>query len=65
MRDGIIESDQRTREPARVLDAAEQRSGRPSLLRSRLRDLRVGLKSLSMHPLRSMLTVLGIFIGVG
>ena len=30
----------------------------------RLRDVRVGLKTLLMHPLRSMLTVLGIFIGV-
>ncbi|KAA5543917.1 ABC transporter permease [Roseiconus nitratireducens] len=29
-----------------------------------MRDVRVGMKTLLMHPLRSMLTVLGIFIGV-
>ncbi len=64
LRDGIIESDQRIREPARAFEATVPRAGRPSPVRLRLRDLRVGLKSLLMHPLRSMLTVLGIFIGV-
>ncbi|HBE72276.1 MAG TPA: ABC transporter substrate-binding protein, partial [Planctomycetaceae bacterium] len=29
-----------------------------------LRTLKLGIKSLLLHPLRSMLTVLGIFIGV-
>ena len=30
-----------------------------------LRTWRLGFKSLLLHPLRSLLTVLGIFIGVG
>lgn len=38
-----------------------KRSSQPLM---RVRDLRVGLKSLLLHPLRSLLTVLGIFIGV-
>src|SRR5690349_25094863 len=29
-----------------------------------LKALKVGVKSLALHPLRSLLTVLGIFIGV-
>ena len=29
-----------------------------------LRTLRVGINSLFLHPLRSMLTILGIFVGV-
>jgi len=66
LRDGVIESDNRLRPPS---DATHDpnllvRRGRPSQLRLRLRDLRLGLKTLLMHPLRSMLTVLGIFIGV-
>ena len=66
LRDGEIESDQRLRPPstANPDDHMSPRFGRPSLLRLRLRDVRVGLKTLLMHPLRSMLTVLGIFIGV-
>jgi ABC-type lipoprotein export system ATPase subunit len=64
--DGTVESDERWREPSPVCcdNHFKSRSGRPSQLRLRLRDLRVGLKTLFMHPLRSMLTVLGIFIGV-
>ncbi len=66
LRDGVIESDERVRPPstARREDFISARRGRPSHLRLRLRDLRLGLKTLLMHPLRSMLTVLGIFIGV-
>lgn len=66
LRDGTIESDDRIREPSdgRREDHITVRRGRPSKLRLRMRDLRVGLKTLFMHPLRSMLTVLGIFIGV-
>jgi ABC-type lipoprotein export system ATPase subunit/ABC-type antimicrobial peptide transport system permease subunit len=66
LRDGKIESDQRLRAPsdARLSSTFAQRDGRPSRLRLRLRDVRVGIKTLLMHPLRSMLTVLGIFIGV-
>lgn len=66
LRDGVIESDNRLRPPS---DATHDpnllvRRGHPSQLRLRLRDVRLGLKTLLMHPLRSMLTVLGIFIGV-
>ena len=66
LRDGVIESDKRDRPPsdARRDDFVAPRTGRPSQLRLRLRDIRVGMKTLFMHPLRSMLTVLGIFIGV-
>lgn len=66
LRDGVIEQDQRIRPPS-TGDRQQHlspRTGRPSQLRLRARDLRVGLKTLLMHPLRSMLTVLGIFIGV-
>ncbi|QDS88231.1 Macrolide export ATP-binding/permease protein MacB [Rosistilla ulvae] len=69
LRDGVVELDQRLRNPAPpaeatdVVDAPLHRT-RPSQLRMRMRDVRVGLKTLLMHPLRSMLTVLGIFIGV-
>ncbi len=76
LRDGVIESDERLRpvtesEGGLACDTsvvAEQRSHRrrkrPSRMALRLRDLRVGIKSLLIHPLRSLLTVLGIFIGV-
>ncbi len=66
LRDGMVESDVRVREPSDACrdDYVAARRGRPSKLRLRFRDLRVGLKTLFMHPLRSMLTVLGIFIGV-
>jgi len=66
LRDGQIESDERVHEPSQK-DPAESfrpRQGTPSRLRLRLRDVRVGMKTLLMHPLRSMLTILGIFIGV-
>lgn len=67
LRDGVIESDERLR-PASTgsqnLQHDRGEGGKPSRLRLRLRDVRVGLKTLLMHPLRSMLTVLGIFIGV-
>tara|TARA_R110002049_G_scaffold27321_3_gene94393 strand:+ start:19940 stop:22039 length:2100 start_codon:yes stop_codon:yes gene_type:complete len=66
LRDGVVESDHRLREPAETRhdNSIQARRGRPSQLRLRLRDVRLGLKTLLMHPLRSMLTVLGIFIGV-
>ena len=66
LRDGVIESDLRLREPAQNEhdNSIQARRGRPSQLRLRVRDVRLGLKTLLMHPLRSMLTVLGIFIGV-
>ena len=69
----MIESDTRVTEPAvpqtEASDTGESTglSKRRSLLRDvvfRLRDIGVGIKSLLLHPLRSLLTVLGIFIGV-
>lgn len=66
LRDGVVESDQRLREPNvnDVSAIAQPRRGRPSKMRLRLRALKVGLKTLLMHPMRSLLTILGIFIGV-
>ena len=66
LRDGQIESDDRIRNPSDENPAAslQPRRGTPSRLRLRSKDVRVGLKTLLMHPLRSMLTILGIFIGV-
>ncbi len=69
LRDGVVESDVRVRQPATERHSSPQlqtqgkRKNRRSAL-FRLRDIRVGAKSLLMHPLRSLLTVLGIFIGV-
>ncbi len=71
LRDGLIESDVRSRPPAiGTHPAAEVRPlslVKPSLmtiLRHSWRTLQLGLKSLRLHPLRSALTMLGIFIGV-
>ena len=66
LRDGKIETDKRVREPSDrdPSESFQDRVGYPSSLRLRLRDVRIGMKTLLMHPLRSMLTVLGIFIGV-
>ena len=66
LRDGVVESDERSHPPSekRREASTQTRKGRPSRLWLRLRDVRVGVKTLLMHPLRSMLTVLGIFIGV-
>ncbi|MEC8475538.1 MAG: ABC transporter permease [Planctomycetota bacterium] len=66
LRDGQIESDDRIRNPSDKNPTAslQPRRGTPSQLRLRFKDVRVGLKTLLMHPLRSMLTILGIFIGV-
>ena len=65
LRDGVIESDERLKPPAEYQPKPEgTRRKNPSTIRLRLRDVRVGMKTLLMHPLRSMLTVLGIFIGV-
>jgi len=69
LRDGVIESDTRSR-PAAVPKQSRYGAGRKTQTTRRKtplfrpRDLKVGLKSLLMHPLRSLLTVLGIFIGV-
>ncbi|MEM1293793.1 MAG: ABC transporter permease [Verrucomicrobiota bacterium] len=68
--DGEIESDERHREiPQQSSTPNQSTTSSSSTHRSlpalfRLRDLRVGFKSLLAHPLRSLLTVLGIFVGV-
>ncbi|MFT5522118.1 MAG: ABC-type lipoprotein export system ATPase subunit [Pirellulaceae bacterium] len=65
--DGEIESDERLREPVKVETQHEEiEAATLSLVqvRHRIRDIRVGAKSLLLHPLRSLLTILGIFIGV-
>ena len=72
LRDGVIEHDKRLREPAVAPKGHERQhppgsASRRRSIRSKLprwRDIKVGVKSLCMHPLRSLLTVLGIFIGV-
>jgi macrolide transport system ATP-binding/permease protein len=71
LRDGVIESDVRTRPPAEAEGHEEEAKPlsavKPSLFtifRHVLRTLHLGLKSLRLHPLRSALTMLGIFIGV-
>jgi ABC-type lipoprotein export system ATPase subunit/ABC-type antimicrobial peptide transport system permease subunit len=65
--DGEIESDERLREPVKS-ESHDQEVETATLAlaqaRYRIRDIRVGAKSLLMHPLRSLLTILGIFIGV-
>lgn len=66
LRDGQIEDDIRLKPPSggKMRLQSDVRTGKPSRLRLRMRDIRIGMKTLLMHPLRSMLTVLGIFIGV-
>jgi len=70
LRDGVIELDERLRPPADFVKADDSPAPtmaprkRQSKAIFRLRDVKVGIKSLMMHPLRSLLTVLGIFIGV-
>ncbi len=67
--DGAVQSDTRLRPveypddaPAHPPDSV--RLGFSSALRLMLRTAQLGVKSLLLHPLRSLLTVLGIFIGV-
>ncbi len=66
--DGAVQSDTRLR-PVDASDAhahppAEPNLGLASSLRLMLRTAQLGVKSLLLHPLRSLLTILGIFIGV-
>lgn len=70
LRDGVIQSDIRLRPvdqniagslpPAPSLETV-QTAGALSLV---LRTAKLGVKNLLLHPLRSLLTILGIFIGV-
>ena len=70
LRDGVIELDERLRPPADLVKADDSPAPSTAIRKRqsnaifRLRDVKVGIKSLMMHPLRSLLTVLGIFIGV-
>ena len=69
MKDGLIISDQRTREPANQA-FKEQTSVKPELDRSNHFQrafqnlLKSAMQSIVTHPLRSLLTALGVFIGV-
>jgi macrolide transport system ATP-binding/permease protein len=73
LRDGVVQSDQRVREPAVAPEsrATGQADPAPSwkdrfdtVVRQFVRPWVLGVKSLYLHPMRSILTVLGIFIGV-
>jgi ABC-type lipoprotein export system ATPase subunit/ABC-type antimicrobial peptide transport system permease subunit len=72
LRDGLIQSDERRRPPASPSELAEPSEiSAPSAKLDAAtiglhvwRTLQMGLKSLRLHPLRSALTMLGIFIGV-
>jgi ABC-type lipoprotein export system ATPase subunit/ABC-type antimicrobial peptide transport system permease subunit len=72
LRDGLIQSDERTRPPAPAPHSDHGEEG--GIVATKLsfgavafqvwRTLQMGVKSLRLHPLRSALTMLGIFIGV-
>jgi ABC-type lipoprotein export system ATPase subunit/ABC-type antimicrobial peptide transport system permease subunit len=67
--DGMIQSDVRHRDlhpqnPNAVPPPPPPKLGLASSLRLMLRTAHLGVKSLLLHPLRSLLTILGIFIGV-
>ncbi len=73
LRDGVIRSDVRHREIEHRPNAAAAEPPPPPLSarerletwwRQFLRPWALGVKSLHLHPMRSILTVLGIFIGV-
>ena len=80
LRDGLIQSDERVRPPATPVsppssassvsqDQEEAEDAAPKVEKSAVlfqiwRTLQMGFKSLRLHPLRSALTMLGIFIGV-
>ena len=70
--DGVVLSDTRTRPVEPLADRSRvgghdfdgSQIGFTVTLRLMLRTAQLGVKSLLLHPLRSLLTVLGIFIGV-
>ncbi len=71
LRDGVVQSDTRLREVeyrgSAVPSApslSETEIGTGGGFRSVMRTAHLGIKNLALHPLRSLLTVLGIFIGV-
>ncbi|MEM0968110.1 MAG: ABC transporter permease [Verrucomicrobiota bacterium] len=65
LKDGVVQSDERLRpvdhEPAGDRSPGPRRS---AWLTKWARPWMLGVKSLYLHPMRSLLTVLGIFIGV-
>ena len=70
LRDGVIQSDTRLR-PVEVdahskasAGSAEKFAGGADALSLITRTAKSGVKNLLLHPLRSLLTILGIFIGV-
>ena len=72
LKDGVVQSDTRSRpvegrvakgEVSAVLPGSSSSRASASL-RLLWRTVQLGVKSLLVHPLRSLLTVLGIFIGV-
>ena len=67
MRDGALESDDVLRPvPSATpsIDTGTPRTSAPWSLSGMLQSLQMGAKSLVLHPLRSLLTALGVFIGV-
>ncbi len=73
LRDGKVESDTATRDLPAELESGEERMGSPSPSEERnslipslnfKRTILLGLKSLWLHRLRSLLTALGIVFGV-
>jgi len=64
--DGEIEKVENLRPPAAAVHAPRPARPHGSGLKSLFspRDIAIGIKSLLVHPLRSLLTMLGIFIGV-
>ncbi len=66
LRDGVVQSDTRHRPieaHGRTAVPAEMNAA-PASMRLLIRTFQQGVKSLLLHPLRSLLTILGIFIGV-
>jgi ABC-type lipoprotein export system ATPase subunit/ABC-type antimicrobial peptide transport system permease subunit len=68
LRDGMIQSDVRLRpvatEPGAEAPPPPVETGAAGALDLVKRTARLGMKNLLLHPLRSLLTILGIFIGV-
>ncbi|MEI6872622.1 MAG: ABC transporter permease [Verrucomicrobiota bacterium] len=70
LKDGLIQSDTRLRPveatppPLDETDIPQNAAGTYATMVQLMRTAKLGVKNLLLHPLRSLLTVLGIFIGV-
>jgi ABC-type lipoprotein export system ATPase subunit/ABC-type antimicrobial peptide transport system permease subunit len=64
LRDGVVQSDTRNRPIDSQKEDTREFSAAPASWRLLVRTFQQGVKSLLLHPLRSLLTILGIFIGV-